>query len=84
MHFVKKVLVAVVGLAVSVSLGTPPGARALRYDPLRVYRVRGVFEAGPVADKAYGVSFFRLRSARVEEAVGARIFKLGDAPPTGR
>ena len=56
----------------------------IRYDPLRVYKVRGVFEAGPVADKAYGVSFFRLRNARVEEAVGARIFKLGDAPPTGR
>jgi hypothetical protein len=57
---------------------------AIRYDPLRVYKVRGVFEAGPAADKAYGVSFFRLRNARVEEAVGARIFKLGDAPPTGR
>jgi hypothetical protein len=57
---------------------------ALRYDPLRVYKVRGVFEAGPVADKAYGISFFRLRNARVEEAVGARIFKVGDAPPTGR
>jgi hypothetical protein len=56
----------------------------IRYDPLRVYKVRGVFEAGPVADKAYGVSFFRLRNARVEEAVGARIFKVGDAPPTGR
>lgn len=56
----------------------------IRYDPLRVYKVRGVFEAGPAADKAYGVSFFRLRNARVEEAVGARIFKLGDAPPTGR
>jgi len=55
----------------------------IRYDPLRVYKVR-VFEAGPVTDKAYGVSFFRLRNARVEEAVGARIFKLGDAPPTGR
>ena len=45
---------------------------------------KAAFEAGPVADKAYGVSFFRLRNARVEEAVGARIFKLGDAPPTGR
>ena len=56
----------------------------IRYDPLRVYKVRGVFEAGPAADKAYGVSFFRLRNARVEEAIGARIFKLGDAPPTGR
>jgi hypothetical protein len=56
----------------------------IRYDPLRVYKVRGVFEAGPAADKAYGFSFFRLRNARVEEAVGARIFKLGDAPPAGR
>jgi hypothetical protein len=51
---------------------------------LRVYRVRGVFEAGPMADTAYGVSFFRVRNARVEEAVGARIFKPGDVPPTGR
>jgi hypothetical protein len=57
---------------------------SIRYDPLRVYKVRGVFEAGPAADKAHGVSFFRLRNARVEEAVGARIFKVGDAPPAGR
>jgi hypothetical protein len=56
----------------------------IRYDPLRVYKVRGVFEAGPVADKAYGVSFFRLRNARVEEAVGARIFKAGEPPAAGR
>lgn len=56
----------------------------IRYDPLRVYKVRGLFEAGPVADKANGVSFFRLRNARVEEAVGARIFKVGDPPPAGR
>ena len=56
----------------------------IRYDPLRVYKVRGVFEAGPVADAAHGVSFFRLRNARVEEAVGARIFKVPDAPAPGR
>ncbi|HXA98830.1 MAG TPA: hypothetical protein VN323_24925 [Candidatus Dormibacteraeota bacterium] len=51
---------------------------SLRYDPVRVYRIRGVFEAGHQADRSYGVSFFRIRDARVEEAVGARIFKVGE------
>ena len=46
------------------------------YDPLRVYKVRGVFEAGMQTDKTYGVSLFRLRHAQVEEAVGAKIFKV--------
>ena len=48
------------------------------YDPLRVYKVRGVFEAGMHSDKAYGVSLFRMRLAYVEEAVGAKIFKVGE------
>ena len=48
---------------------------SLRYDPIRVYRIRGVFEAGHHVDRSHGVSFFRVRDARVEEAVGARIFK---------
>ena len=48
------------------------------YDPLRVYKVRGVFEAGMQTDKTYGVSLFRLRQAQVEEAVGAKIFKVGE------
>jgi len=51
---------------------------AITYDPLRVYRVRGVFEAGQYTDRQYGNSLFRLRNARVEEAVGAKIFKVGD------
>ena len=50
----------------------------LRYDPLRVYRVRGLFEAGKQVDPSYGVSMFRIRDARVEEAVGAKIFKVTD------
>ena len=50
------------------------------YDPLRVYRVQGVFEAGPHTDRTHGVSLFRLRNARVEEAVGARIFKENARP----
>jgi hypothetical protein len=50
----------------------------IAYDPLRVYKVRGVFEAGKAVDTTYGVSMFRLREARVEEAVGAKIFKVGD------
>jgi len=57
---------------------------ALPYDPLRVYKVRGVFEAGRLADQSYGVSMFRVRAARVEEAVGARIFKVGEPPASSR
>ena len=53
----------------------------LLYDPLRVYRVRGVFEAGKHVDRTYGVSMFRIRGARVEEAVGAKIFKVGETTP---
>jgi hypothetical protein len=52
----------------------------LLYDPLRVYKIRGLFEAGKHVDSTYGVSMFRIREARVEEAVGARIFKVGDGP----
>jgi hypothetical protein len=48
----------------------------LAYDPLRVYRVRGTFEAGKQVDSTYGVSMFRIRGARVEEAVGAKIFRV--------
>jgi hypothetical protein len=48
------------------------------YDPLRIYRVRGAFEAGPHTDRTYGVSLFRVRNARVEEAVGAKIFEVED------
>src|SRR5687767_5588323 len=47
----------------------------IRYDPLRVYKVRGIFEASLRRDRAYGISLFRLRQARVEEAVGAKIMK---------
>jgi len=50
------------------------------YDPLRVYKVRGAFEAGPHTDRTYGFSLFRVRNARVEEAVGAKIFKVGETP----
>ena len=45
----------------------------LFYDPLRVYKVCGLFDAGVHRDAAYGVSLFRLHQARVEEAVGAKI-----------
>ncbi|HKC06604.1 MAG TPA: hypothetical protein VKJ67_07065 [Methylomirabilota bacterium] len=51
---------------------------SLRYDPSRVYRIRGRFEAGHHVDRTYGVSFFRVRDARVEEAVGAKIFKVDE------
>ena len=45
------------------------------YDPLRVYKVRGLFDAGVYRDAVYGVSLFRLRQAQVEEAVGAKIMQ---------
>jgi hypothetical protein len=53
----------------------------LNYDPLRVYKVRGVFEAGVRLDPAYGSSLFRVRQARVGEAVGVPIFKIGETAP---
>ena len=56
----------------------------LFYDPLRVYRVRGLFEAGAHTDPANGVSLFRLRQAHVEEAVGAKIMKIEDTPAATR
>lgn len=48
----------------------------LIYDPLRIYKVRGIFEAGLTRDTVYGISLFRLRQAQVEEAVGASIIKV--------
>ena len=55
------------------------------YDPLRVYKVRGIFEAGKHTDKEYGMSLYRLRQAQVEEAVGAKIMKVGETtPPLGQ
>ena len=56
----------------------------LFYDPLRVYKVRGRFEAGAHTDPANGVSLFRLRQAHVEEAVGAKIMKIEDTPAAAR
>jgi hypothetical protein len=52
----------------------------ITYDPLRIFKIVGVFEAGMRADATYGPSLFRVRNARVEEAVGARMFKTGDFP----
>ena len=57
----------------------------IAYDPLRVYKVRGIFEAGKRTDKAYGISLYRVRQARVEEAVGAKIMKVEEtATPSGQ
>jgi hypothetical protein len=66
-----------VGQDETVYVFTAKGVKIL-YDPLRVYKVRGVFEAGMQSDRAYGVSLFRVRQAHVEEAVGAKIFKVGE------
>ena len=61
-------------------------ADQVTYDPLRVYKVRGVFEAGLKKDDVYGLSLFRIRQARVEEVVGATIMKVGEttAPPSSQ
>ena len=64
---------------VSMARGT-----RLTYDPLRVYLVRGVFEAGKHVDPTYGVSMYRVRNATVEVATGAKIFRTGDDPPPGK
>ncbi len=68
---------APVGQDETVYVFAAKGVKIL-YDPLRVYKVRGVFEAGMQTDMTYGVSLFRLRHAQVEEAVGAKIFKVGE------
>ena len=68
---------APVGQDETVYVFAAKGVKIL-YDPLRVYKVRGVFDAGMQTDKTYGVSLFRLRNAQVEEAVGAKIFKVGE------
>ena len=52
----------------------------ITYDPLRIFKIVGVFEAGMRADATYGPSLFRVRNARVEEALGAKMFKTGDFP----
>ena len=52
----------------------------ITYDPLRIFKIVGVFEAGMRADPTYGPSLFRVRNARVEEALGAKIFRTGDFP----
>ena len=53
---------------------------AITYDPLRIFKVVGIFEAGMREDQVVGPSLFRVRNARVEEALGAKIFKVGEVP----
>ena len=67
-----------VGQDETVYVFAPKGVKIL-YDPLRVYKIRGLFEAGMRADATYGPSLFRVHNARVEEVVGAKIFKVGEA-----
>jgi hypothetical protein len=76
---------APVGQDETVYVFAAPGVN-VPYDPLRVYKVRGVFEAGLKKDDVYGISLFRIRQARVEEAVGAKVMKVEEATasPTGR
>jgi hypothetical protein len=68
----------------TVYVFTAKGVR-LFYDPLRVYKIRGLFEAGMHADPVYGMSLFRLRQAQVEEAVGAKIVQIdGTVAPAAK
>ena len=53
---------------------------SITYDPLRIFKVVGIFEAGMREDQVAGPSLFRVRNARVEEALGAKIFKVGEVP----
>jgi hypothetical protein len=55
----------------------------ITYDPLRIFKIVGVFEAGMRADTTYGPSLFRVRNAHVEEALGAKMFKTEDFPAPG-
>jgi len=52
----------------------------ITYDPLRIFKIVGVFEAGMRADATYGQSLFRVRNARVEEVLGVKIFKTDEIP----
>jgi len=73
-----------VGQDETVYVFAPKGVKVL-YDPLRVYKIRGLFEAGMRADATYGPSLFRVHNARVEEVAGAKIFKVGEpAAPAPR
>ena len=56
---------------------------SITYDPLRIFKIVGVFEAGMRADAIYGPSLFRVRNARVEEALGAKMFTTGELPAPG-
>src|SRR5881296_4428555 len=40
-------------------------APRISFDPLKVYKVHGIFEAGLKTDHQYGMSLFRVRQARV-------------------
>jgi hypothetical protein len=55
----------------------------ITYDPLRIFKIVGVFEAGMRADATNRPSLFRVRNARVEEALGAKIFKTEEFPAPG-
>jgi hypothetical protein len=76
---------APVGQDETVYVFTAKGVK-IAYDPLRIYKVRGIFEAGKQTDKEYGISIYRMRQARVEEAVGAKIMKVEEVatPPAQR
>jgi hypothetical protein len=74
---------APVGQDETVYVFTARGVK-IAYDPLRVYKVRGIFEAGQQRDTAYGISLFRMRQAHVEVAMGAKIMKVEEVPVPSR
>ena len=74
---------APVGQDETVYVFTARGVK-IAYDPLRVYTVRGIFEAGQQRDTAYGISLFRMRQAHVQAAMGAKIMKVEEVPVPSR
>jgi hypothetical protein len=56
----------------------------ITYDPLRIFKVVGVFDAGMRSDASYGSSLFRMRDARVEEALGAKLLNVADFPSSAK
>jgi hypothetical protein len=52
----------------------------ITYDPLRIFKIVGVFEAGMRSDTTYGPSLFRVRNVRVEEVLGVKIFRTDEIP----
>src|SRR5260370_3204811 len=56
---------------------------SITYDPLRIFKIVGVFEAGMRAHAISCPMLVRVRHARVEEALGVKMFTTGESPAPG-